>query len=127
MQKTSLYPIIAHAMGVLMPSRVDNYPNACLEALSLGVPVVGTYNSSLDEMIIDGKTGFLAQNSDPESLILAIDQLLSLAPDQRVQMRMEIDKFVQASLAEDRVGQLLKFYRKTIEQFHSSKKSGSTV
>jgi predicted membrane GTPase involved in stress response len=34
-----------------MPSRVDNYPNACLEALSLGVPVIGTYDSSLDEMI----------------------------------------------------------------------------
>ena len=41
--KPQLYPIVANALGVLMPSRVDNYPNACLEAQALGVPVVGTY------------------------------------------------------------------------------------
>jgi len=87
--KNQLYPIISAATGVLMPSRVDNYPNACLEALSLGVPVVGTYESSLDEIIIDGKTGFLAQNNSPSSFKCAIEKLLDQTPDERIKMKGE--------------------------------------
>ena len=45
LSKSQLYPVIANSLGVLMPSRVDNYPNACLEAHALGASVVGTYDS----------------------------------------------------------------------------------
>ena len=67
--KSQLYPIIANAQAVLLPSRVDNYPNACLEAQAMGVPVIGTYESSLEEMIVDGETGFLASNGNPASIL----------------------------------------------------------
>lgn len=120
--KANLYPIIAQAEGVLMPSRMDNCPNACLEAQALKVPVIGTYNSSLDEMIVDGKTGYLAQNGDSASLISAIERLLALTPEKKEMMRAEIGDFVQASLAEDRVGQLLHYYQEIIEQFHLRRK-----
>jgi glycosyltransferase involved in cell wall biosynthesis len=115
--KASLYPIIANALGVLMPSRVDNYPNACLEALSLGVPVIGTYQSSLDEMIIEGKTGFLANNSDPMSICAAIEQLLSLNPAERNKMKSDIKSAVHSNLAENHVDQLIHFYQENIDIF----------
>jgi glycosyltransferase involved in cell wall biosynthesis len=115
--KPKLCPIVARALGVLMPSRIDNYPNACLEAQTLGVPVVGTYDSSLDEMIVDGKTGFLARNGDPDAFLEAVYRLLSLSPEQRESMRVEIEKHIDSVMAEDRVGQLLDFYRESIEAF----------
>jgi len=117
--KTHLYPIISNSLGVLMPSRVDNYPNACLEAHMLNVPVVGTYGSSLEEMIVDGKTGFLAKNDDPESFLFVTNRLLSLSSKQRALMKSNIENSIQDIKSEDRVGQLITFYQEDINKFHS--------
>ena len=117
--KDQLYPIIANAIGIVMPSRVDNYPNACLEAQSLGVPVVGTDSSSLEEMIVDGETGFLATNGDSKSLCEEIERLLDLSAAQSEQMRKKILAANQAIRREDRVGQLTVFYQETIDSFHT--------
>lgn len=121
MPKSQLYPIICGSLGVVMPSRVDNYPNACLEALSLGVPVVGTYESSLDEMIEEGKTGFLAKNGDAASLAQAIERLLKLSLSQREVMIENIKLEIERIGNEDRVGQLISFYERTIEEYKSNK------
>jgi glycogen synthase len=121
--KTQLYPVIAGAVGVMMPSRVDNYPNACLEAQSLGVPVVGTYESSLEEMIVDGETGFLAGNGDSASLLAAIERLLAQTPDQRAEVKERIQAHVDAIVSEDRVGQLEAFYQSVVDRFHAAEDS----
>lgn len=119
LSKNILYPVIAHAQGVLMPSRIDNYPNACLEAQSLGIPVVGTHNSSVDEMIIDGKTGFLAKNASKEELIDAIERLLGLTDDQKQKMRQKISDHMHDVFLEDRVGQLVAWYRSVVEEYRN--------
>ncbi len=120
--KDKLYPIVAHAQAVLMPSRVDNYPNACLEAQTLGVPVIGTYDSSLDEMIIDGETGFLAENENSEAFLAAINRFLSLSSEQKEQMRARIRSNIDSIMAEDRVGKLIDLYRETIAKFQTERK-----
>lgn len=63
-----LYPVIAGARLVVLPSLLDNFPNACLEAMGLGRPVVGTMGTSLDELITEGETGFLVPPNDPRAL-----------------------------------------------------------
>jgi glycosyltransferase involved in cell wall biosynthesis len=115
--KSQLYPIIANAQAVLLPSRVDNYPNACLEAQAMGVPVIGTYDSSIDEMVVDGETGFLASNGDPVSISYAIERLLALTPQQRQHMRTQILSTIESIRAEDRIGQLINFYELVIDNF----------
>jgi glycosyltransferase involved in cell wall biosynthesis len=115
--RSQLYPIISHALGVLMPSRVDNYPNACLEALSLGVPVIGTYGSSLEEMIEDGKTGFLAKNGDSLSLQEAIEKLLLLTSDQKSEIIRNIRAEIDQIQAEDRISHLIYFYQRVINDY----------
>ncbi len=117
LQRSQLYPIIQNAFGVVMPSRVDNYPNACLEAFALGVPVIGTYESSLEEIIIDGKTGFLARNNDPESLYEAVERLINLKEYEILKMKENIRITMDSFLAEDRVGQLIELYKETIANF----------
>jgi glycosyltransferase involved in cell wall biosynthesis len=115
--KSQLYPILAHAIGVIIPSRVDNYPNVCLEALSLGVPVVGTSDSSLEEMIIDGETGFLAENANPKSIYDAILRLLSLSANERDKMRTNIKTSIEVIKGEDRIANLMAFYEQTIQNY----------
>lgn len=115
--KSQLYPIIENALGVIMPSRVDNYPNACLEAFSLGVPVIGTYDSSLEEIIEDGKTGFLVRNGDSQSLTEAIIHLLDLTPQARADMLQNIQTKIDEIQKEDCIGQLVQFYTDVIAKF----------
>ena len=115
--RAQLQPIIAGARAVLMPSRVDNYPNACLEAQALGVPVVGTYESSLDEMIVDGETGYLADNRDAGSIARAVERLLAQSSAQVRQMRERCLAAVDAARNEDRVGQLVSLYERTQQCF----------
>lgn len=119
MPKAQLYPLIEHAFGVVLPSRVDNYPNACLEALALGVPVIGTHDSSLDEMIEDGRTGFLAKNSDSESLRNVIYRLCEMNESDLEIMKNNIRNLTNAMKDEDRVSQLLVYYASVIRQHKS--------
>lgn len=67
-----LYPIVQGASCVVIPSRVDNIPNTCLEAMALGTVVVGTQDSSLEQMIDDGQSGFLVPQENPAILAQAI-------------------------------------------------------
>lgn len=63
-----LYPVIAGAHLVVLPSLIDNFPNACLEAMGLGKVVIGTAGTSFDELISEGATGFLVSPNNPEAL-----------------------------------------------------------
>jgi glycosyltransferase involved in cell wall biosynthesis len=118
--KQKLYPVIRHACGVLIPSLMDNYPNTCLEAMQSGKIVVGTYESSLDEMIIDGETGILVHKNDVESLQAGIRKLLGMSIDQRTRMEGKITKTFDDILAEDRIGQLMALYKSAIDSYKPS-------
>jgi glycosyltransferase involved in cell wall biosynthesis len=117
LHKIDLVPIIRGAFCVLMPSRTDNYPNACLEALACGVPVIGTYESSLDEIILEGKTGFLASNTDANSLQEKIVQLLTLSDGQISKMKNEIDLWVKEKRNENDIQILVDYYESMIMNF----------
>lgn len=81
-----LYPIICNAKGVILPSRVDNLPNTCLEAMGHGKIVVGTRGASFDQLITDGENGFLCEIDDTVTLFSAIEKLLSLTDNRKQQM-----------------------------------------
>jgi len=78
-----LYPVIRYAEAVLIPSLVDNLPNACLEALSLDKIVIGTYGTSLEQMIDDGENGFLSEPGDADSLLRAVKKTLNMSKQQK--------------------------------------------
>ena len=119
--KAPLYAIIAHSVAVLMPSRVDNYPNACLEAQMLGIPVIGSRNSSLDEMIEDGKTGFLVENGNSKELTDAIIKLLNLDEEAYQAMQQANLAQIDALGGEDRLNQLLTYYKEVVQRFNGEK------
>jgi glycogen(starch) synthase len=68
MRHDVLYPIMENAHLVVLPSLIDNFPNALLESMMLGKVVVGTKNTSFDEVIEDGKNGFLVNPGNPKEL-----------------------------------------------------------
>ncbi len=96
MSQAQLRPFIRRARLVVLPSLVDNLPNACIEAMALGKVVIGTTGTSLDELIEDGVSGFLVEPDDADGLARCIEQ---------VWRRDDLDAIGEA--AAERVGTLL--------------------
>ena len=119
--KQQLYPVIRNAQGVLIPSLINNYPNTCLEAMQFNRIVIGTYGSSLDEMIDDGQTGFLVRRGDVQDLRRGIRRLLHLTPLEKSEMERRVRGAFEGIVAEDRIGQHLNFYRAVVDQFAATR------
>ena len=60
---------------VIMPSRIDNLPNACMEAMALGKTVMASTNASFEELLDDGVSGFLFENGDVDDLASAVSHV----------------------------------------------------
>ncbi len=52
----------------VLTSAFEGLPNAAIEALSMGVPIIATDVGDLRELIVDGKTGTFFRNEDPHSM-----------------------------------------------------------
>lgn len=53
---------------VVLPSRWENWANACLESMAMGCVVLASERGGMAEMIQDGRSGFHIDPLDPEAL-----------------------------------------------------------
>jgi glycogen(starch) synthase len=115
-----LYPIIDGASVVVLPSRIDNFPNACLEAMARGKLVVGTRGASFDQLIEDGVSGFLCEIDDRESLLEAVKRALTHSEPDEIGARA---KARIAQLHPDIVGRELVRIYQAARKSNDSKRS----
>jgi len=54
----------------------EGIPNALLEFMALGKPVVATRTGGTGELVVEGATGFLVGNRDPGAMAARIQQIL---------------------------------------------------
>ena len=70
-------PELLAAMDVFVhPSESEGHPNAVLEAMASGLPVIAAAIPGVDELVRDGETGVLVPPGDPAELARAIGALL---------------------------------------------------
>ncbi len=74
-----------HSNLFLFPSRHEGMPNAVLEAMSSGLPVVATRIAGSEELVLDGVTGLLVNAEDVDSLR---DGLSRLIVEEKTRMQM---------------------------------------
>ena len=69
--------LYAGALGLVLPSLREGLPNAVLEALSAGLPVVATRVGGVPEVVRDGETGLLVEPGDVDALAAAMGRVES--------------------------------------------------
>jgi glycosyltransferase involved in cell wall biosynthesis len=80
-----LWQLLGRCSIFAFPSPIDQAPNAVLEAMAAGLPVVAVRTGAVGEMLVDGETGFLIKAGDSRALQSALQRLLD-DPDLRYRM-----------------------------------------
>jgi glycosyltransferase involved in cell wall biosynthesis len=75
-KRSSLPQFLARARMAVVPSRWENFPNTCIEAMGSGLPVIASREGGMAEMIEDGRTGWLATGPGSEGLREALRRAL---------------------------------------------------
>ncbi|HKG47881.1 MAG TPA: glycosyltransferase family 4 protein [Pyrinomonadaceae bacterium] len=113
---SQLYPVIAGAHIVALPSLIDNAPNTCLEAMGLGKVVIGTHGASFDELITDGVNGFLVPPGNSQALAQKMIEVWA-DPDLAV-MSVAAKQRVSEFAPEKTVESLLGYYSEVLSNNH---------
>jgi len=76
--KENPYIFLKQAKVFFLTSQFEGFPNALLEAMYVGLPsVVTRFNSSVEDIIDDGKNGFIIEEkNDVEAMYRALKNLL---------------------------------------------------
>lgn len=110
-----LYPIIEHAEFVVLPSIIDNFPNACLEAMSLSKVVIGTDGASFEQLIEHQRSGLLCRIGDSEDLLRKMEMVVNMNDQEKQEMGNQAKKRIDRLHPNYVVKDLLRFYEAVIK------------
>lgn len=112
---SSLYPIIQHADFVVFPSLIDNFSNACIESMYFGRVVIGTDGTSYEQLIVDGKSGFLCEPGNEDSLLESMNKAASMDQTQKDLMGQYAKERISKLSPQFTVRKLLRYYQYVID------------
>lgn len=87
--QSDVRPFYADADCFVLPSWHEGMANTNLEAAATGRPVITSDIPGCKEAVIEGKTGFLFEKANVESLYAAMKKMMELSEDQRAGMGLE--------------------------------------
>lgn len=97
--------VLATTDVCVFPSRWENFPNVCLEAMSAARGIVGSSAGGMVDMLDGGQAGYLVPPCDSKELATAIVALMQ-NPERRMQLGKTARDRVLTTYNPERIGQL---------------------
>lgn len=101
----NVYPYLQKADIFLLPSHFEGMPMTIIEAMGTGLPIVATRVGGVPDMLTDGESGILTENT-PESVAAALEKLAGDAALREKMGRnaiLESKRFSSETMAENYV------------------------
>lgn len=76
-------PVLLQNQFAVLPSHTEGLPNAVLEAMGAGLPVIGTDVGGIPELVQHGVSGLITAPRDPAQLAKAIDMVAGNSSERR--------------------------------------------
>lgn len=95
--------VLARSCAAVVPSRWDNLPYSCIEAMTSGLPIITSPHGGMIELVADGKSGWVARDGTASGLAGALRRALDASPAQREQLGREAGAAVRRYCGDDRV------------------------
>ena len=107
--RVDVAPLLGAADAFLLPTLYDPLPNACLEAMAAGLPVITTDQCGAAELLTMHDAGVVCDAQDISALAAAMTRLLD--PVLRAELGMRARQAVLPLTAEAMATQLIALYR----------------
>ena len=113
----ALKKYVEEAKCVILPSEwYENGPYSILEAIALGKPAIVSSNGGLPEIVDDGKTGFICEPNNPDSLCTCLEKMNNLTEDEYLAMsKAALEKARENCDCEKYYEKLMKCYKDLIK------------
>lgn len=119
--KNQLVPVIKGAMACILPSRIENLSNACIEAMGLGKIVIATANAGYGQLITHKQNGLLFKRDSAVALEKAVDYSLHMSDAQKEKMEYMAQEVVGRLDAEHCYRKMMELYESVVKSRESGK------
>ncbi|MDT5271732.1 MAG: hypothetical protein QOH49_3918 [Acidobacteriota bacterium] len=83
---SNLLPVYQSATVACLPSIYESFPNAICEAMACGLPIIASRISDNDQLVIEGRNGYLFDPSSPAEVAGVLLRVAELPDDERRRM-----------------------------------------
>ncbi len=95
--------VLARSWAAVVPSRWDNLPYSCIEAMSSGLPIITSPHGGMTELVTDGESGWVARDGTAGGLAGALQRALDTPPAKREHLGAAAGAAVRDHCSDDRV------------------------
>ena len=117
--KNTMYSVVRKALLCILPSRMDNLPNTCIEAMAIGKIVIGTKRASFEQLINDNDNGFLTEIDNINMLIDKVNYVLRLSEDEIVRIGNKAKESINRMHPDLIANRIIELYEKTIIDYNN--------
>jgi glycosyltransferase involved in cell wall biosynthesis len=78
--------LVGAADAMLLPSNYEGLPNAVIEGMACGVPVIVSHAANTDELVTDGKEGLVCEDNRSAGIARALRRFFALSAAERAAM-----------------------------------------
>lgn len=110
-----LFKIIKNAYACILPTRIDNLPNTCMESMALGKVVVSTNKTSVEQLITNGYNGFLSNIGDEKEYYNKIKYVLEMEDNYKRQVEQRAVERITDLAPELVYNQMIEIYNEAIQ------------
>ena len=101
--RRELLQSLAAAPVAVVPSRWENLPYSCIEAMCTGLPVLASPKGGMAELVTDGRSGWLAEDATASAFAATLRRVIETPASERAAMGREAANAVRRICANQSV------------------------